>query len=76
MAGISAAVAVSTYFSVLEIPHYKERIESPLILTFVAGVIAFVISGIYLSMVDICSAGVLQCYLTDKDLNGRVRYAN
>ena len=74
--GISAAVAVSTYFAVKEIPHYQERIESPLVLTFVAGVIAFIIAAIYLSMVDIASASVLQCYLIDQSANGRVDYAN
>ena len=45
-------------------------------LTFIGGVIAFVIAAIYLSMVDIASASVLQCYLIDLSANGRVDYAN
>ena len=75
--GISIGVAVSAYFSVLYIPHYQSLIASPLILTVVSGIIAFVISAIYLSMIDVSASSVLQCYLVDQETgNGRVRYAN
>ena len=74
---ITVAVAIAAYFTVLELPYFKERIESPLILTFVSGVIAFLISTIYLSMIDVSSGSVLQCYLIDHERGrGKIRYAN
>lgn len=75
--GISVGVAAGAYFSVLYIPFYQERIESPLVLTVVSGIIAFVISTIYLSMIDTSASSILQCYLVDHESgNGKIRYAN
>ena len=42
-----------------------------------SGVIAFLISCVYLSMIDTASSAVLQCYLVDHERgNGKIRYAN
>ena len=62
---ITAAIAISAYFVVLKLTYFSTRIESPLIITFVSGVIAFLVSAVYLSMIDISSVSVLQCYLVD-----------
>jgi hypothetical protein len=75
--GISVGVAVAAYFAVLEMAYFNERIDSPLIVTFVSGVIAFLVSGLYLSMIDVASSSVLQCYLVDHQRgNGKIRFAN
>ena len=75
--GISVGVGVGAYFAVLKMPYFNERISSPLIVTFVSGVIAFVVSAIYLSMIDVASSSVLQCYLVDNERgNGKIRYGN
>ena len=63
--GVTSTVAVCVYFVVLYLPYYQERIESPLALTFVSGIIAFIISAIYLSMIDITTTSTLTCYLDD-----------
>lgn len=74
---ISVGVAVSAYFAVLKIHYFETRIASPLIITFVSGVIAFLVSAVYLSMIDVASSAVLQCYLVDHERgNGKIRYAN
>ncbi len=45
--------------------------------TFISGIIAFVISTLYLSMIDVSASSVLQCFLTDRESgNGHARYAN
>jgi|JI6StandDraft_1071083.scaffolds.fasta_scaffold598395_2 hypothetical protein len=75
--GISVGVAVAAYFSVLYIPYYRERISSPLIITVVSGILSFIISAIYLSMIDVSATSVLQCYLVDHEAgNGKIRHAN
>ena len=61
--GVTAAVSVAAYFSVLEITYYKQRIANPFPTTFISGLISFVISCIYLSMIDISASSVLQCFL-------------
>ena len=77
VAGITLLVATCAYFGTLYLPYYQERIESPLVITFVAGVIAFVIACIYLAMIDITSTSMLQCYLIDYEVGrGRVQFAN
>ena len=48
-----------------------------MIITFVSGVIAFLIAAIYLSMIDVSAGSVLQCYLIDHEKGrGKIRYAN
>jgi hypothetical protein len=43
----------------------------------VSAVIGFLVSAVYLSMIDISANSVLQCYLVDHERgNGRIRYAN
>ena len=75
--GITSLVAIGSYFALLKMPYFNDRIESPLILTFVSAVIAFLTSSVYLSMIDTASSAVLQCYLTDHERgNGKIRYAN
>lgn len=74
---ITAAIAISAYFVVLKLTYFSTRIESPLIITFVSAVIAFLVSAVYLSMIDISAGSVLQCYLVDHERgNGKIRYAN
>lgn len=75
--GITAIVAVAAYFTVLYLPYFEQRVESPLIITFVSGVIAFLVSAVYLSMIDISAGSVLQCYLVDHERGGgKIRFAN
>ena len=75
--GVSAAVAVAAYFSVWGISYYHSRISSPFSVTFISGLIAFIVSCVYLSMIDISATSVLQCFLTDRERNnGKVRFAN
>ena len=77
VAGISVLISMCAYFGTLYLPYYQERIESPLIVCFVAGVIAFIISGIYLSMIDVTSTAVLQCFLLDQEMGrGGAEHAN
>lgn len=74
---ISIGVGVSAYFTVLKLPYFSTRVESPLIITFVSGAIAFLVSSVYLSMIDVAAGAVLQCYLVDHERgNGKIRYAN
>ena len=63
--GISSLTVMCAYFATLYLPYYQDRIESPLIICFMSGVIAFLTSGVYLSMIDITATSVLQCYLFD-----------
>ena len=43
----------------------------------VSGLLAFIVSAIYLSMIDISATSVLQCYLVDHEQgNGKIRFAN
>lgn len=74
--GITVIVGFCSYFAVLYLPYYKERINSAFVTTFVSAAIAFVISCIYLSMIDVSSTSVLQCYLVDNERNNGIRYAN
>lgn len=46
-------------------------------MTIVGGIISFVVSAIYLSMIDVSASSVLQCYLVDHELsNGKIKYGN
>ena len=72
VAAISILIGMCAYFTTLYLPYYQERIESPLVICFMSGVIAFAISCLYLSMIDITSTAVLQCFLLDQE-NGRGR---
>lgn len=75
--GITLGISVAAYFSILYIPYYQTRINNAFVVTVVSGIISFVISAIYLSMIDLTSASVLQCYMVDHELNGgKIRFAN
>lgn len=69
---ITVIVALATYFSVLYIPYYQDRIHNAFSITVVATIIAFIISVIYLSMIDVVAAAVMQCYLVDIQVNNGV----
>ena len=74
---VTASVAVGAYFSVTYIPYYKTRISSPFPVVFMAGMIGFTASVLYLAMIDISATSVLQCFLTDRERHrGKVQYAN
>ena len=64
---ISILIGMSAYLAALYLPYYQERIESPLILSFVATAISFLVSCIYLSMIDVSATSVLQCFLFNQD---------
>jgi solute carrier family 44 (choline transporter-like protein), member 2/4/5 len=73
---VTVIIATCAYFVVLYLPYYRDRIESPVAVTFVSGVIAFIVSGIYLSMIDVTSTSVLQCYFVDREHGkGRAQHA-
>lgn len=75
--GITVGVAVGAYFSILYIPFYQERINNAFIVTLVSALIAFVVSAIYLSMIDGSASSVLQCYFMDHEVSGgKIRYGN
>jgi len=63
--GITLGVSVGAYFSILYIPFYQQRINDAIVVTIVSGLISFVVSAIYLSMIDGSASAVLQCYLVD-----------
>ena len=74
---VTASISVAAYFSVLKIEYYEKRISSPFSVTFVSGLIAFVVASVYLSMIDISATSVLQCFLTDRERGrGKVCYAS
>ena len=74
---VTAAVSVASYFSVLKITYYEQRLSSPFSVTFVSGLIAFVVASVYLSMIDISATSVLQCFLTDRERGrGKVCFAS
>lgn len=75
--GISVGIGVAAYFSVLYLPYYRDRISNPFVITVISGILGFIVSAIYLSMIDISATSVLQCYLVDHETgNGKIRYAN
>jgi hypothetical protein len=75
--GITLGVSVSAYFATVYIPYYQQRINSAFVVTIVSGIIAFIISAVYLSMIDIAASAVLQCYLVDHEVShGKANYAN
>jgi hypothetical protein len=74
--GIGVGVTVAAYFSCTQIKYLAETLTNPLIVTVVAGLIAFVVAGIYLSLIDLTAQSIIQCYLIDHDhCNGYPRYA-
>ncbi len=48
-----------------------------MIVTVASGLIAFVVAGIYLSMIDLSAQTIIQCFLIDKknSSNGNPKYA-
>ena len=74
--GIGVGVTVGAYFSCQEIKYLAQSLTNPLVVTIVAGLIAFVIAGIYLSLIDLSAQAIIQCYLIDHEYcNGYPRYA-
>jgi uncharacterized membrane protein YvlD (DUF360 family) len=63
--GIGIGVTVAAYFACEEIEYLAKTLTSPLIVTLTSGLIAFVVAGIYLSMIDLSAQSVLQCYFID-----------
>lgn len=63
--GIGVGVSIAAYFVCVEIQYFARLLTNPLIVTIVSGLIAFVISAIYLSMIDLSAQSILQCYFID-----------
>jgi hypothetical protein len=75
--GITLTVSVGAYFAVTYIPYYQQQINSAFVITIVSGIISFVISAIYLSMIDISTCSVLQCHLADHEAgNGKTSHGH
>ena len=75
--GVTATIGVLSYFAVVYIPYYNTRIGSPFPVVFMAATTGTTVAVLYLSMIDLCSASVLQCFLTDRARHrGRIQYAS
>lgn len=74
--GIGVGITVAAYFACSEIKYLAETLTNPLIVTIIAGLIGFVVAGIYLSLIDLSAQSIIQCYLIDHEhCNGYPRYA-
>lgn len=63
--GIGVGVTVAAYFACEEIEYLAKTLTNPLVVTLTAGLIAFVVAGIYLSMIDLSAQSIIQCYFID-----------
>lgn len=63
--GIGVGVTVGAYFACQQIKYLAELLTTPLVVTIAAGLIAFVVAGIYLSLIDLSSQSIIQCYFID-----------
>lgn len=74
--GIGIGVTVCAYFACQEIEYLAKTLSSPIIVTLTAGIIGFVVAGIYLSLIDLTAQSIIQCYFIDHEFcNGFPRYA-
>lgn len=74
--GIGVGVTVGAYFACQEIQYLAQLLTNPLVVTIAAGLIAFVVAGIYLSLIDLSAQSIIQCYFIDHEhCNGYPRYA-
>lgn len=64
--GIGIGITVAAYFTCQEVQYLAKLLTNPLIVTIVSGIIAFVVAGIYLSMIDLSSQSIIQCYFIDE----------
>lgn len=74
--GIGVGMTVAAYFACQEIKYLAQTLTNPLIVTIASGLIAFVVAGIYLSLIDLSAQSIIQCYFVDHEhCNGYPRYA-
>jgi solute carrier family 44 (choline transporter-like protein), member 2/4/5 len=74
--GIGVGVTIAAFFVCEENEYLAKTLTNPIIVTIVAGLIAFVVAGIYLSMIDLSAQSIIQCYFIDHEFcNGFPRYA-
>lgn len=63
--GIGVGITVAAYFICQEVEYLAKLLTNPLIVTIASGLIAFVVAGIYLSMIDLSAQSIIQCYFID-----------
>lgn len=63
--GIGVGITVAAYFVCQKIEYLAKLLTNPLIVTIASGLIAFVVAGIYLSMIDLSAQSIIQCYFID-----------
>jgi hypothetical protein len=74
--GIGVGVTVGAYFACQQIQYLAQLLTNPLIVTIASGLIAFVVAGIYLTLIDLSAQSIIQCYFIDHEAcNGYPRYA-
>ena len=75
ISGIGVGTSIAAYFACANIEYFAKLLTSPVIVTVISGLIAFVVSGIYLSMIDLSAQSILQCYFIDHEYNkGNTKY--
>lgn len=63
--GIGVGVTVAAYFVCQKVEYLAKLLTNPLVVTVASGLIAFVVAGIYLSMIDLSAQSIIQCYFID-----------
>jgi choline transporter-like protein 2/4/5 len=63
--GIGIGVTVGAYFACESIEYLAKLLTNPLIVTITAGLIGFVVAGVYLSLIDLSAQSIIQCYFID-----------
>lgn len=63
--GIGVGITVAAYFVCQKVEYLAKLLTNPLIVTIASGLIAFVVAGIYLSMIDLSAQSIIQCYFID-----------
>lgn len=63
--GIGVGITVAAYFVCQKVEYLAKLLTNPLVVTVASGLIAFVVAGIYLSMIDLSAQSIIQCYFID-----------
>jgi hypothetical protein len=73
MMGIGVGITVAAYFTCQEVKYIASSLTNPLVVTIASGLIAFVIAGIYLTLIDLSAQSTIQCYFIDNEHNNGVQ---
>ena len=68
---IICVTAAVCYVQMTQWPQVKEKVSSPYFPTIIAGIIGFLIGGIFMSVFSFASDTILQCFLLDEELGAQ-----